>query len=64
MRSRTSSFAFKGKASNAAEAGKQLGAEYIVEGSVLRAGEELRVNARWFGSVTISRCGRVDSIAN
>ena len=46
MRSRTSSFAFKGKAQNVREAGKQLAADYILEGSVLRAGQQLRINAQ------------------
>ena len=41
--SRTSSFALKGKGLNAGEAGKQLGADYLVEGSVLHAGDQLRV---------------------
>ena len=41
--SRTSSFALKGKGLNAAEAGQQLGADYLVEGSVLHAGGQLRV---------------------
>ena len=38
-RSRTSSFAFKGKPLNVREAGKQLAADYILEGSVLWAGQ-------------------------
>jgi hypothetical protein len=38
VRSQTSSFAFKGKPQNVRDAGKQLDAEYILEGSVLRAG--------------------------
>ncbi len=46
VRSRTSSFAFKGKPQNVREAGKQLGADYILEGSVLRAGHQLRINAQ------------------
>ena len=41
--SRTSSFALKGKGLNAVESGSQLGAEYLVEGSVFLAGEQLRV---------------------
>lgn len=41
--SRTSSFALKGSLLDAAEAGKQLGADYLVEGSVLHAGDQLRV---------------------
>jgi TolB-like protein len=44
VRSQTSSFAFKGKPRNIREAGKQLHAEYILEGSVLRAGQHLRIN--------------------
>jgi len=46
VRSQTSSFAFKGKPQNVREAGKQLNADYILEGSVLRAGEQLRVNVQ------------------
>jgi TolB-like protein/Tfp pilus assembly protein PilF len=45
-RSRTSSFAFKGKPRNVRNVGKELEANYIVEGSVLRIGNELRVNAQ------------------
>ena len=47
VRSRTSSFAFKGKPPNIREAGKQLQADYILEGSVLRAGQRLRINAQF-----------------
>jgi TolB-like protein len=46
VRSRTSSFAFKGTARNVREAGRQLEANYILEGSVLRAGQQLRINAQ------------------
>ncbi len=46
VRSQTSSFAFKGKPRNMREAGKQLGVDYILEGSVLRAGQQLRINAQ------------------
>ena len=46
VRSQTSSFAFKGKPQNVREAGKQLDADYILEGSVLRAGQQLRINAQ------------------
>ena len=45
-RSRTSSFALKGKPRNVREAGKKLAADYIVEGSVLRSGQQLRINAQ------------------
>ena len=46
VRSRTSSFAFKGKPHNVREAGQQLMADYLLEGSVLRAGDKLRINAQ------------------
>jgi len=46
VRSQTSSFAFKGKPQNVREAGKQLEAEYIVEGSVQRAGQQLRITVQ------------------
>jgi len=45
-RSRTSSFALKGKPRNIREAGKELAADYIVEGSVLRAANRLRITAQ------------------
>jgi adenylate cyclase len=46
VRSQTSSFTFKGGARNVREAGKELAADYIVEGSVLRAGRQLRIAAQ------------------
>jgi TolB-like protein len=46
VRSQTSSFVFKGKPRNIRDAGKQLDADYILEGSVLRAGQQLRINAQ------------------
>jgi TolB-like protein/Flp pilus assembly protein TadD len=46
VRSQTSSFAFKGKARDVREAGKLLDVEYILEGSVLRAGQQLRINVQ------------------
>src|SRR5262245_35673662 len=44
VRSETSSFTFKGKPQKARDVGKQLEADYIVEGSVLRSGQQLRIN--------------------
>lgn len=43
--SRNSSFAFKGKNVDPREAGKELGAHYIVTGSVRKSGDRLRVSA-------------------
>jgi TolB-like protein/Tfp pilus assembly protein PilF len=50
VRSRTSSFALKGKVPSAIEAGRQLGADFLVEGSVRLAGDQLRVNAALVGA--------------
>jgi TolB-like protein/Flp pilus assembly protein TadD len=46
VRSRTSSFAFRGVPRNLREVGEQLGVDYIVEGSVLREGPRLRINTQ------------------
>ena len=42
--SRTSSFALRGRTVSAVEAGTELGADYLVEGSVLQTDERVRVN--------------------
>lgn len=46
VRSQTSSFAVRGQSQNIREVGRQLDADYILEGSVLRDGKQLRVNAQ------------------
>jgi len=46
VRSETSSFAFKGKPRSIHDAGMQLAVDYILEGSVLRAGQQLRINVQ------------------
>src|SRR5258705_3301126 len=46
VRSRTSSFALKGNSRNARDTGRALGVDYLVEGSVLRVGSRLRVDAQ------------------
>lgn len=46
VRSRTSSFNFNGNAHNARDAGRQLDADYLLEGSVHRDADHVRVNAR------------------
>jgi serine/threonine-protein kinase len=47
VRSQTSSFVFKGKPRNIHEAGRQLAVDYILEGSILRSGRQLRINAQF-----------------
>ena len=44
--SRTSSFAFKGKAIDVREIGKKLGVAHILEGSVQQSGDTLRITAQ------------------
>jgi serine/threonine-protein kinase len=46
VRARASSFAFKGKPHDLREVGQQLGANLVVEGSIQRSGDTLRIDAR------------------
>ncbi len=46
VKSRTSSFFFKDKPRNIHEVGAQLGVALVLEGSVLRSGDKLRINAQ------------------
>lgn len=43
---RNSSFAFRGRLVDVAEVGRQLGVRYVVEGSVRKAGDRVRVTAQ------------------
>jgi adenylate cyclase len=43
---RNSSFAFKGQAIDVTDVGKKLGVQYIVEGSVRKAGDRIRITAQ------------------
>jgi TolB-like protein/class 3 adenylate cyclase/Flp pilus assembly protein TadD len=43
---RNSTFVYKGKARDVREIGKALGAQYVLEGSVRREGDSVRVNAQ------------------
>lgn len=47
---RTSSFAFRGKEQDVREIGGRLGAEYLLEGSVQRTGNRIRVSAQLVSS--------------
>ncbi len=46
VRSQTSSFAFKSTTANIRDVGKQLDVDYVLEGSVLRSGQQLRIDAQ------------------
>jgi TolB-like protein len=63
VRSQTSSFAFKGKSRNLRDAANQLQADYLLEGSVLRAGQRLRINVQLVRALDDSPCGRNDTTA-
>ena len=47
VRSRDSSFAFKDKPRDLRDVGQQLGVNLVVDGSVLRSGNRLRINAQF-----------------
>jgi len=49
---RNSSFTFKGQAIDVKEIGRKLGARYVVEGSVRRAGNRIRITAQLLESAT------------
>ena len=44
--SRTSTFAYKGQSVNVRDVAQKLGAQYVVEGSVRRAGDRLRISVQ------------------
>jgi adenylate cyclase len=49
---RNSSFAYKGKARDLRQIGQELGVRYLLEGSVRRAGERLRITAQLIDATT------------
>jgi adenylate cyclase len=49
---RNSTFAFKGKSLDVKEVGKRLGVRYVVEGSVRRAGNRIRITAQLIDALT------------
>ena len=49
---RNSSFSYKGKSPDIRQVGKELGVRYVLEGSVRRAGNRIRVNAQLIDSLT------------
>ena len=49
---RNSAFAYKGKAVDVREVGRELGARYVLEGSVRKAGNQVRITAQLLDSTT------------
>jgi adenylate cyclase len=50
--SRTSSFKYKGKAVDVKQVGRELGVKYVLEGSVQRAEDRLRITAQLIDAIT------------
>ena len=50
--SRNTAFTYKGKSINGKEIGRELGVRYVLEGSVRRSGNRVRVNAQLIGAET------------
>jgi adenylate cyclase len=50
--SRTSSFVYKGQAANLRDVAQKLGARYLVEGSVRKAGDRLRITVQLIDTAT------------
>src|SRR5271163_2048518 len=50
--SRDSAFTYKNKAVNARQIGRQLGVHYVLEGSVQRSGNQVRINAQLIDAET------------
>src|SRR5205807_10253786 len=49
---RNTAFTYKGKAANVRDIGKELGVRYVLEGSVQRAGEQVRIVAQLVDTTT------------
>lgn len=49
---RNSSFTYKGKAVNVQQVSEELGVQYVLEGSVLKAGDRLRITAQLIDATT------------
>jgi adenylate cyclase len=49
---RNSSFTYKGKPVNIAQVGRELGVRYVIEGSVRRAGDRMRITAQLIDAVS------------
>jgi adenylate cyclase len=49
---RNSSFSYKGKSADVRQVGRELGVRYVLEGSIRRAGNRLRITAQLIDSLT------------
>ena len=60
---RNSTFTYKGKPVKVQQVGQDLGVRYILEGSVRRAGDRVRITAQLVDAATAIICGLSDTIA-
>jgi adenylate cyclase len=49
---RNSTFRYKGSATDVRQIGRELGARYVLEGSIRRAGDRIRINAQLIDAIT------------
>src|SRR5262249_47625003 len=49
---RNSAFTYKGKAVKVQDVGREMGVRYVLEGSVLKSGDQLRINAQLIDATT------------
>jgi TolB-like protein/Flp pilus assembly protein TadD len=49
---RTTAFSYKGKATDVKQIGRELGVQYVVEGSVRRTGEQIQINIQLIDATT------------
>ena len=59
---RNSSFAYKARAVDVRQIARELGVRYILEGSVRRGAERLRISAQLVDAETGNHCGPTDTI--
>ena len=58
---RNSSFVYKGKAVDVRQVGRELGVRYVLEGSVRKAGNRLRITAQLLEAETGAHLWRIDT---
>ena len=62
--SRNSDLPYKGRAVDPRHVGRELGVRYILEGSVRRSGNRLRIMAQLIEAATEATCGANATMAN
>ena len=61
---RNSTFTYKGKPVKVQQVAEELGVRYVLEGSVQKAGDRVRVTAQLIDAIRGITCGRSDMIGN